>query len=160
VAQGRICLGGAAIVIETVKQVVEPTSGAASHLYVRYTDEAIVHHGVLDPSDAASSARPAGSRVPVAAASSTSPIWRAPAAPREFHRMHLHVEGSLHDGLSDREYQVMRMIAAGNPTRQIAEELALSVKTVGTYRARIFEKMRMRSPAELATYVIRSQLSD
>jgi two-component system invasion response regulator UvrY len=70
------------------------------------------------------------------------------------------VEGSLHDGLSDREYQVMRMIAAGKPTRQIAEELALSVKTVSTYRARIFEKMRMRSPAELAAYVVRNQLSD
>jgi DNA-binding NarL/FixJ family response regulator len=70
------------------------------------------------------------------------------------------VEGSLHEGLSDREYQVMRMIAAGKPTRQIAEELALSVKTVSTYRARIFEKMRIRSPAELAAYVVRNQLSD
>ena len=70
------------------------------------------------------------------------------------------IEGPLHDGLSDREYQVMRMIAAGKPTRQIAEELALSVKTVSTYRARIFEKMRMRSPAELAAYVVRNQLSD
>ena len=70
------------------------------------------------------------------------------------------VEGPLHDGLSDREYQVMRMIAAGKPTRQIAEELALSVKTVSTYRARIFEKMRMRSPAELAAYVVRNRLSD
>jgi DNA-binding NarL/FixJ family response regulator len=70
------------------------------------------------------------------------------------------VEGSLHDGLSDREYQVMRMIAAGKPTRHIAEELALSVKTVSTYRARIFEKMRMRSPAEVAAYVVRNQLSD
>lgn len=70
------------------------------------------------------------------------------------------IEGPLHDGLSDREYQVMRMIAVGKPTRQIAEELALSVKTVSTYRARIFEKMRMRSPAELAAYVVRNQLSD
>ena len=70
------------------------------------------------------------------------------------------VEGPLHDRLSDREYQVMRMIAAGKPTRNIAEELALSVKTVSTYRARIFEKMRMRSPAELAAYVVRNQLSD
>jgi len=67
---------------------------------------------------------------------------------------------SLHDRLSDREYQVMRMIAAGKPTRQIAEELVLSVKTVSTYRARIFEKMRMRSPAELAAYVVRNRLSD
>ena len=69
-------------------------------------------------------------------------------------------EAPLHDALSDREYQVMRMIAAGKATRQIAAELALSVKTVSTYRARIFEKMRMKSPAELAAYVVRNRLSD
>jgi hypothetical protein len=45
------------------------------------------------------------------------------------------------------------MIGAGKPTRQIAEELALSAETVSTYRARIFEKMRMRTPGELAAYV-------
>ena len=69
-------------------------------------------------------------------------------------------EAPPHDALSDREYQVMRMIAAGKATRQIAAELALSVKTVGTYRARIFEKMRLKSPAELAGYVVRNRLSD
>ena len=69
-------------------------------------------------------------------------------------------ESPLHDALSDREYQVMRMIAAGTPTRQIAAELTLSVKTVSTYRARVFEKMRMRSPAELAAYVVRNRLSE
>jgi two-component system invasion response regulator UvrY len=66
----------------------------------------------------------------------------------------------LHEALSDREYQVMRMIAAGTSTRHIAAELALSVKTVSTYRARIFEKMRVKSPAELAAYVVRNRLSD
>ena len=69
-------------------------------------------------------------------------------------------ERPLHEMLSDREYQVMRMIAAGKPTRQIATELALSVKTLGTYRARIFEKMRMKSPAELAAYVVRNGISE
>ena len=69
-------------------------------------------------------------------------------------------ESPMHDALSDREYQVMRMIAAGKATRQIAAELALSVKTVSTYRARIFLKMQMKSPAELAAYVVRHRLSD
>jgi DNA-binding NarL/FixJ family response regulator len=65
-----------------------------------------------------------------------------------------------HEKLSDREYQVLRMIAAGKATRAIAAELGLSVKTVSTYRARIFEKMGMKSPAELAAYVVRNRLSD
>lgn len=65
-----------------------------------------------------------------------------------------------HTTLSDREYQVMRMIATGTATREIAAQLALSAKTVSTYRARIFEKMRMHSPAELAAYVVRNRLSD
>jgi two-component system invasion response regulator UvrY len=66
----------------------------------------------------------------------------------------------LHEKLSDREYQVLRMIAAGNSTRRISTELSLSVKTIGTYRARIFEKMQMKSPAELAAYAVRNRLSD
>jgi DNA-binding NarL/FixJ family response regulator len=66
----------------------------------------------------------------------------------------------LHEKLSDREYQVLRMIAAGKATRRISDELKLSVKTIGTYRARIFEKMKMKSPAELAAYVVRNRLSD
>jgi two-component system invasion response regulator UvrY len=65
-----------------------------------------------------------------------------------------------HEKLSDREYQVLRMIAAGKSTRQISTELSLSVKTIGTYRARIFEKMQMKSPAELAAYAVRNRLSD
>jgi len=65
-----------------------------------------------------------------------------------------------HEKLSDREYQVLRMIAAGKSTRRISTELSLSVKTIGTYRARIFEKMQMKSPAELAAYAVRNRLSD
>jgi DNA-binding NarL/FixJ family response regulator len=63
-----------------------------------------------------------------------------------------------HEKLSDREYQVLRMIASGKSTRQISTELSLSVKTVSTYRARIFEKMQMKSPANLAAYVVRNRL--
>jgi two-component system, NarL family, invasion response regulator UvrY len=65
-----------------------------------------------------------------------------------------------HHQLSDREYQVFRMIASGKPTRQIAVDLSLSVKTVATYRARIFEKMQMTTPAELAAYAVRHRLTE
>lgn len=67
-------------------------------------------------------------------------------------------EKPLHETLSDREYQVMLMIASGKTVSQIAEELSLSVKTIGTYRARILEKMKMKTNAELTHYVIKNNL--
>jgi two-component system, NarL family, invasion response regulator UvrY len=63
-----------------------------------------------------------------------------------------------HLELSIREYQVMCLIAAGNKPRQIAEDLALSVKTVGTYRARILLKMNMKNNAELIRFVLENGL--
>jgi two-component system invasion response regulator UvrY len=69
-------------------------------------------------------------------------------------------ERPAHERLSDREYQVLRMIAAGKTTRQISAELALSMKTVSTYRARLLDKMRMKSAAELAAYAVRHRLTD
>lgn len=63
-----------------------------------------------------------------------------------------------HQRLSDREYQVFRMIASGRTVSQIAEELLLSVNTVSTYRARILEKMQMESNAELMCYAMRLRL--
>jgi DNA-binding NarL/FixJ family response regulator len=60
----------------------------------------------------------------------------------------------LHQALSDREYQVMCMIAQGKTVKEIAEELLLSVKTVSTYRSRILRKMQMKSNAELIRYAI------
>jgi DNA-binding NarL/FixJ family response regulator len=63
-----------------------------------------------------------------------------------------------HEQLSDREYQVLRMIGQGQTVSEIAGELSLSVKTVSTYRARILEKMDMRTSAELMRYVIAHQL--
>jgi two-component system invasion response regulator UvrY len=63
-----------------------------------------------------------------------------------------------HQRLSDREYQVLRMIASGRTVSQIAEELFLSVNTVSTYRARILEKMEMESNAELMRYALRLRL--
>jgi two-component system, NarL family, invasion response regulator UvrY len=63
-----------------------------------------------------------------------------------------------HETLSDREFQVLCMIASGKSVTDIAEELALSVKTVSTYRARILEKMGMRNNAELTHYAIQNRL--
>jgi two-component system, NarL family, invasion response regulator UvrY len=63
-----------------------------------------------------------------------------------------------HEGLSDREYQVLCRIGAGRTVSQIAEDLALSVKTVSTYRSRILEKMRMDNNAELIHYVVQNRL--
>ena len=65
-----------------------------------------------------------------------------------------------HETLSDREFQVMRMIASGKRLREIADELALSEKTVSTYRSRILEKMGMRNNTELTYYAIKNRLVD
>jgi len=69
-------------------------------------------------------------------------------------------ERPLHEILSDREFEVLRMIALGRTITQIAEELHLSVTTVSTYRARILEKMNMTTTAELMHYALVSHLVD
>lgn len=63
-----------------------------------------------------------------------------------------------HETLSDREYQVMTMIASGKTVGEIGEELSLSVKTISTYRSRVLGKMNMRTNAELTQYAIQNQL--
>jgi two-component system invasion response regulator UvrY len=67
-------------------------------------------------------------------------------------------ERPAHETLSDREYQVMCMIACGKTATEIGEELSLSVKTVSTYRARILDKMRMKGNADLTRYAIENRL--
>jgi DNA-binding NarL/FixJ family response regulator len=67
-------------------------------------------------------------------------------------------ERPIQETLSDREFQVLCMIASGKSVKEIAEEMSLSMKTISTYRARILEKMRMRSNAELTRYAIKNQL--
>ena len=62
------------------------------------------------------------------------------------------------DNLSTREYQVMLMIASGKTLSQIAVEMALSIKTISTYRTRILEKMQMKSNAEITHYAIKNGL--
>jgi DNA-binding NarL/FixJ family response regulator len=70
------------------------------------------------------------------------------------------VDVPVHELLSDREFQVLRMIASGKTVKQIADEIALSVKTVSTYRARILEKTGKSTTAELIRYAIQAQLVD
>jgi DNA-binding NarL/FixJ family response regulator len=67
-------------------------------------------------------------------------------------------EKKLHEILSDREFNVFKMIAAGKAVSEIAESLSLSVTTVSTYRARIMTKMNMKTNANLTLYAIENNL--
>src|SRR5882724_3954326 len=68
--------------------------------------------------------------------------------------------GPPHESLSDREFEVMCLIASGKTVTEIAEVLSLSDKTISTYRARILEKMDMKTNAELTHYAIKNRLVD
>jgi two-component system invasion response regulator UvrY len=63
-----------------------------------------------------------------------------------------------HELLSDREYQTLLLFSKGKTVSQIAQDLSLSIPTISTYRARILEKMNMKTNAELANYAIRTNL--
>jgi DNA-binding NarL/FixJ family response regulator len=63
-----------------------------------------------------------------------------------------------HQSLSDREFQVLCLIAAGKPPRQIAQELNVSVKTVATHRTRLLAKMGLRNNADIVEYAIKHRL--
>lgn len=65
-----------------------------------------------------------------------------------------------HETLSNREFQIMRMIASGKSLKEIGDELFLSAKTISTYRARILEKMNMKNNAELTLYASHNMLLD
>jgi two-component system invasion response regulator UvrY len=66
----------------------------------------------------------------------------------------------LHEGLSDRELQVLRMLAVGKSVKEIGADLSLSEKTISTYRTRIIGKMKIRSNGELMRYALRAGLVD
>jgi DNA-binding NarL/FixJ family response regulator len=66
----------------------------------------------------------------------------------------------LHELLSDREFQVLRMLAMGKTVKEMAEDLSLSVKTVSTYRGRILEKTGLKTNADLIRYALEAQLVD
>jgi two-component system invasion response regulator UvrY len=63
-----------------------------------------------------------------------------------------------HETLSDREFQVMQLMASGKTLTEIAEELSLSPKTVSTYRTRLLEKMNLKTNAEIVRYAIEKGL--
>ncbi len=69
-------------------------------------------------------------------------------------------DGPSHERLSDREFQVLGMIASGKTVKDISEELLLSVKTVSTFRSRILEKMDLNNNAEMTHYVLSNGLLD
>jgi DNA-binding NarL/FixJ family response regulator len=72
--------------------------------------------------------------------------------------LHGDVDKAPHEKLSDREYQVMLLIASGKTVTLIAEELCLSVKTISTYRRHIMEKMQFTTNAEITMYAIQNKL--
>jgi DNA-binding NarL/FixJ family response regulator len=72
--------------------------------------------------------------------------------------LEIDAQGLPHERLSNREHQVMLMLAGGKTVSDIAEELCLSVKTISTYRARIMTKMGMKKNAELTLYAIHNKL--
>lgn len=69
--------------------------------------------------------------------------------------MEVHMDGPPHERLSDREYQVLCLIASGKPASAIADELSLSVKTISTFRSRILKKMNMKNNSEITHYAIK-----
>jgi two-component system invasion response regulator UvrY len=69
-------------------------------------------------------------------------------------------EKPLHESLSNREFQLLRLIATGKSLKEIAGELSISVKTVGTYHTRLLEKMGMSSDIELTRYALTNKLVD
>lgn len=65
-----------------------------------------------------------------------------------------------HEALSNRELQVLRLIASGKTVKEIAADLSLSEKTIGTYRTRISEKLRLATNVELTRYALQHKLAD
>jgi DNA-binding NarL/FixJ family response regulator len=72
--------------------------------------------------------------------------------------MEKEIEKPLHEKLSDREYQVVLMIASGRTVKEIADELSLSIKTISTNRSRALRKMGLKNNSELTYYVIKEGL--
>ncbi|MBF0546680.1 MAG: response regulator transcription factor [Candidatus Riflebacteria bacterium] len=69
-------------------------------------------------------------------------------------------ERPLHENLSPREFRVMCMLATGQSLKQIGQILCLSIKTISTYKTRIFQKMQFKNTADLVKYSIRLRLVD
>jgi DNA-binding NarL/FixJ family response regulator len=70
----------------------------------------------------------------------------------------VHPVAEPHDLLSDREFQILRLMAGGKTPSIIAQELGLSIKTISTYRSRILEKLRLETTADLIRYAVEKGL--
>jgi two-component system, NarL family, invasion response regulator UvrY len=66
--------------------------------------------------------------------------------------------GPIHERLSNREFEILKLIGSGKTVSQIADDLGLSVKTISTHRTRILHKMNMKTNAELTHYAVRTRL--
>jgi DNA-binding NarL/FixJ family response regulator len=71
-----------------------------------------------------------------------------------------HTDGPLHETLSDREFQVFRLLVSGRSVSEIAADLHLSAKTVSTHKSRLMEKLQVDSNADLVRYAVKHRLSD
>lgn len=67
---------------------------------------------------------------------------------------------ALHESLSDREFQILRLIASGNTVSEIAAQLNLSVKTVSSYRTRLLDKLQLKNNAQIMVYAMTHSLLD
>jgi two-component system invasion response regulator UvrY len=74
------------------------------------------------------------------------------------HQMEDHGSTALHQKLSDREFQVMQLLAEGKSLKDIAADLAISVKTVSTFRTRLLTKLKLQNNVELALYAMQHKL--
>jgi DNA-binding NarL/FixJ family response regulator len=72
--------------------------------------------------------------------------------------LHASAERTLHERLSDREYQILRMIGIGKSVKEIAYDLSLSIKTISTYRARVLAKLKFKGNADVIRYAMRERL--
>ena len=73
-------------------------------------------------------------------------------------RVDANIDRAPHEALSDREFQILRLLASGKTVSEIADELSLSVKTISTYRSRILGKMKMKNNAELMRYALQHKV--
>lgn len=71
-----------------------------------------------------------------------------------------HDRAASHQKLSDREFQVLRMLLAGKSLKEIAGELSLSVKTISTFHTRIWEKLGVKNDVELVRYAVEHRLTE
>ena len=94
----------------------------------------------------------------VVRAAQRSRAWTPAVAERLAADLERGQAGQRHDQLSDREFEVMKRIAAGASVKEIAAHLSLGEKTVFTYRARLLEKLELKSDVDVARYALRHRL--